>query len=83
MIIVGNTVLQGQEGTAIHQIVADMSLKLKKSKKVEKDWKVLNVLHRVCNTTCVCCVQIVCRFVFCCLVRVLLQQIFYLFSYHC
>lgn len=52
MIIVGNTVLQGQEGTAIHQIVADMSLKLKKSKKVEKDWKVLNVLHRVCNTTC-------------------------------
>ena len=54
MIIVGNTVLQGQEGTAIHQIVADMSLKLKKSKKVEKDWKVLNVLHRVCNTIRAC-----------------------------
>ena len=47
MILVGNTVLQGQDGTAIHQIAADMSLKLKKSKKVEKDWKVLNVLHRV------------------------------------
>ena len=49
MILVGNTVLQGQEGAAVHQIVADMSLKLKKSKKVEKDWKVLNVLHRVCK----------------------------------
>ena len=54
MIIVGNTVLQGQEGTAIHQIVADMSLKLKKSKMVEKDWKVLNVLHRVGNTIRAC-----------------------------
>lgn len=47
MILVGNTVLQGHDGAAVHQITADMSLKLKKSKKVEKDWKVLNVLHRV------------------------------------
>ena len=47
MILVGNTVLQGYDGAAVHQIAADMSLKLKKSKKVEKDWKVLNVLHRV------------------------------------
>ena len=51
MILVGNTILQGQEGAAVHQIVADISLKLKKSKKVEADWKVLNVLHRVCNIT--------------------------------
>lgn len=49
MILVGNTVLLGQEGSAIHQTVADMSLKLKKLNHVEKDWKVLNVLHRVCN----------------------------------
>ena len=49
MILVGNTILQGQEGAAVHQVVADMSHKLKSSKKVEKDWKVLNVLHRVCK----------------------------------
>lgn len=49
MILVGNTILQGHEGAAVHQVVADMSHKLKSSKKVEKDWKVLNVLHRVCN----------------------------------
>ena len=48
MILVGNTVLQGHEGAATHQIVADMSQKLKSSKKVDKEWKVLNVLHRVC-----------------------------------
>ena len=48
MILVGNTVLQGQEGAATHQVVADMSQKLKSSKKVDKEWKVLNVLHRVC-----------------------------------
>lgn len=47
MILVGNTVLQGHEGAATHQIVADMSQKLKSSKKVDKEWKVLNVLHRV------------------------------------
>ena len=47
MIIVGNTVLQGQDGSAIHHLVADISQKLKNSKKVEKGWKVLNVLHRV------------------------------------
>ena len=47
MILVGNTVLQGQEGAVTHQIVADMSQKLKSSKKVDKEWKVLNVLHRV------------------------------------
>lgn len=47
MILVGNTVLQGQEGAATHQVVADMSQKLKSSKKVDKEWKVLNVLHRV------------------------------------
>lgn len=49
MILVGNTVLLGQEGSAIHQTVADMSLKLKKLNHVEKDWKVLNVLHRVAS----------------------------------
>lgn len=49
MILVGNTILQGHEGAVVHQVVADMSHKLKSSKKVEKDWKVLNVLHRVCN----------------------------------
>ena len=49
MILVGNTILQGHEGAAVHQIVADMSHKLKGSKKVEKGWKVLNVLHRVCK----------------------------------
>lgn len=48
MILVGNTVLQGHEGAATHQVVADMSQKLKSSKKVDKEWKVLNVLHRVC-----------------------------------
>ena len=47
MILVGNTVLQGQNGSALHQVIASMSSKLKESKKVEKDWKVLNVLHRV------------------------------------
>lgn len=47
MILVGNTVLQGHEGAATHQVVADMSQKLKSSKKVDKEWKVLNVLHRV------------------------------------
>lgn len=49
MILVGNTILQGHEGAAVHEVVADMSHKLKSSKKVEKGWKVLNVLHRVCN----------------------------------
>ena len=49
MILVGNTILEGHEGAAVHQVVADMSLKLKSSKKVEKGWKVLNVLHRVCK----------------------------------
>lgn len=49
MILVGNTILQGNEGAVVHQVVADMSHKLKSSKKVEKDWKVLNVLHRVGN----------------------------------
>lgn len=49
MILVGNTILQGHEGAAVHQVVADMSHKLKSSKKVEKGWKVLNVLHRVCK----------------------------------
>ena len=47
MILVGNTVLQGHEGAGTHQVVADMSQKLKSSKKVDKEWKVLNVLHRV------------------------------------
>lgn len=51
MILVGNTILQGHEGAAVHQIVADMSHKLKSSKKVEKGWKVLNVLHRVCKNS--------------------------------
>ena len=50
MILVGNTILQGPEGAAVHQVVADMSHKLKSSKKIEKGWKVLNVLHRVCKT---------------------------------
>lgn len=50
MVLVGNTVLQGQDGAAIHQVVADMSSWLKKSSKVDKDWKVLNVLHRVCES---------------------------------
>ncbi|XP_068715494.1 NADH-ubiquinone oxidoreductase 75 kDa subunit, mitochondrial-like [Montipora foliosa] len=49
MILVGNTVLQGLNGSAIHQVIASMSSKLKESKKVEKDWKVLNVLHRVAS----------------------------------
>ncbi|KAL9966387.1 hypothetical protein ACROYT_G024449 [Oculina patagonica] len=49
MILVGNTILQGHEGAVVHQVVADMSHKLKSSKKVEKDWKVLNVLHRVAS----------------------------------
>lgn len=49
MILVGNSVLQGHEGAATHQIVADMSQKLKSSKKVDKEWKVLNVLHRVAS----------------------------------
>lgn len=49
MILVGDTILQGHEGAAVHQVVADMSHKLKSSKKVEKGWKVLNVLHRVCK----------------------------------
>lgn len=49
MILVGNTILQGPEGAAVHQVVADMSHKLKSSKKIEKGWKVLNVLHRVCK----------------------------------
>ncbi|XP_015779251.1 PREDICTED: NADH-ubiquinone oxidoreductase 75 kDa subunit, mitochondrial-like [Acropora digitifera] len=49
MVLVGNTVLQGQDGAAIHQVVADMSSRLKKSSKVDKEWKVLNVLHRVAS----------------------------------
>ncbi|KAK2564856.1 NADH-ubiquinone oxidoreductase 75 kDa subunit [Acropora cervicornis] len=49
MILVGNTVLQGQDGAAIHQVVADMSSRLKKSSKVDKEWKVLNILHRVAS----------------------------------
>ena len=54
MILVGNTILQGHEGAAVHQVVADMSHKLKSSKKVEKGWKVLNVLHRVCKNHELC-----------------------------
>lgn len=59
MILVGNTVLQGHDGAAVHQIAADMSLKLKKSKKVEKDWKVLNVLHRVGHLYACLCLSLI------------------------
>ena len=45
--MVGNTVLQGQDGEALYGQVADMANKLKSSKNVEQDWSVLNVLHRV------------------------------------
>ena len=45
--MVGNTVLQGQDGEALYGQVADMANKLKSSKNVEQGWSVLNVLHRV------------------------------------
>lgn len=49
VILVGNTVLQGEDGAALHALASEMAAKLKSSKTVDPEWRVLNVLHRVAS----------------------------------
>jgi len=48
IILVGNQCLQGSDGESVMALVTEMSQKLKTRKEMDSDWRVLNVMHRVC-----------------------------------
>ena len=49
MIVVGSSVLQRTDGSAIHSAVATISQNARVHSGCGDDWRVLNVLHRVGN----------------------------------
>jgi len=59
MIVVGSVALQRPDGAAIHRLASRIA---SSSKAADADWRVMNVLHRVCLVLmcmCVCARQVV------------------------
>ena len=49
MVVVGSSILQRKDGSAIHAAVAEISQNARVKSGCGEDWKVLNVLHRVAS----------------------------------
>lgn len=47
VVLVGNSVLQDQDGVVLYALVSEIAEKLKSSKTVDPEWRVLNVMQRV------------------------------------
>lgn len=47
MIVVGSSALQKEDGSALLKAAVSLANRLQATTRVEKSWKVLNVLHRV------------------------------------
>ena len=67
MVVVGSSLLQREDGAAIHSAVAKIAQNARIQSGAPGDWKVLNVLHRVSGEYCVfsddCNVYICIRFI--------------------
>jgi len=51
MVVVGSSILQRKDGSAIHAAVAEIAQNARVKSGCGEDWKVLNVLHRVSETS--------------------------------
>lgn len=47
MVVVGSSILQREDGSAIHSAVVEVAQNARKQSGCGEGWKVLNVLHRV------------------------------------
>ena len=56
MIVVGSSCLQRKDGAAVHLAVSALANHLSTLTGAEKDWRVLNVLHRVSSSLAGSCV---------------------------
>ena len=51
MVVVRSSILQRKDGSAIHAAVAEIAQNARVISGCGEDWKVLNVLHRVSETS--------------------------------
>lgn len=49
MVVVGSSILQREDGSAIHSAIVEVAQNARKQSGCGEGWKVLNVLHRVRN----------------------------------
>jgi len=52
MIIVGSAMFQRADGAAVHRAVSSLAQTVRAKSGCGEDWRVLNVLHRVCSGVC-------------------------------